>query len=43
MCATSVIKKLSKVNEHPMGENSPNLITLIGASVVLDQGDQMLL
>jgi hypothetical protein len=22
-------KKLSKVNHHPMGENSPNLVTLL--------------
>jgi hypothetical protein len=28
--ATSVIfKKISKVNNHPMGENSPNLVTLV--------------
>jgi hypothetical protein len=29
--AISVIfKKLPKVNNHPMGENSPNLVTLLG-------------
>jgi hypothetical protein len=26
---TCVIKKLPKVNNHPTGENSPNLVTLI--------------
>jgi hypothetical protein len=30
--ATSVIKKLSGVNIHPVGENSPNLVTLMGRS-----------
>lgn len=29
MCATSVIKKVPKVDNHPLGENSPNLATLI--------------
>jgi hypothetical protein len=28
MWATSVIKKTTKVNKHPIGENSPNLVTL---------------
>jgi hypothetical protein len=28
MCAT-IIKNLPKVNKHPMGENSPNLVTLV--------------
>jgi hypothetical protein len=29
MCATLVIfKPLSKVNNHPLGENSPNLVIL---------------
>jgi hypothetical protein len=27
--ATSVIKKIPKVNNHPIGENSPNLFTLV--------------
>jgi hypothetical protein len=27
--ATSVIKKLLKVNNYPIGENSPNLVTLL--------------
>jgi hypothetical protein len=26
-----VIKKLPKVNNHPSGENSPNLVTLLPA------------
>jgi hypothetical protein len=31
MWTTSVILKiLVKVNNHPMGENSPNLVTLVG-------------
>jgi hypothetical protein len=30
MCATSVIfKEMPKVNNHPTGENSPNLVTLL--------------
>jgi hypothetical protein len=30
MCTTSVIfKLLSKVNNHPLGENLPNLVTLL--------------
>jgi hypothetical protein len=29
MWATYVIKNMSKVNTHPTGENSPNLVTLI--------------
>jgi hypothetical protein len=28
MLASSMIKKLPKVNNHPVGENSPNLVTL---------------
>jgi hypothetical protein len=32
MCATSVIfKPMPKVNNHPLGENSPNLVTLFAA------------
>jgi hypothetical protein len=27
MWATSIIKKLSEVNTHPLGENSSNLVT----------------
>jgi hypothetical protein len=31
LLATSVIiEKLPKVNNHPLGENSPNLVTLFG-------------
>jgi hypothetical protein len=29
--ATSVIKKLPEVNNHPKGKNSPNLVTLVAA------------
>jgi hypothetical protein len=28
ICAISAIKKTSKVNNHQLGENSPNLVTL---------------
>jgi hypothetical protein len=30
MCASSVIKNLPKVNNRPLVENSPNLVTLFG-------------
>jgi hypothetical protein len=33
--ATSIFFiKLLKVNSHPMGENSPNLVTLVPISIV---------
>jgi hypothetical protein len=28
ICATSVVKKVFNVNNRPIGENSPNLVTL---------------
>jgi hypothetical protein len=31
----TVIKSLSKVNNHPMGESSPNLVTLAEAENLL--------
>jgi hypothetical protein len=35
MWSTSVIFiKLPKVNSHPMGENSPDLVTLLGDKAV---------
>jgi hypothetical protein len=42
MWATSIIfKKLPKVNNHLLGENSPNLVTLLGSVVVgVDRGIQ---
>jgi hypothetical protein len=45
MWAASVIfKLLAKVNNHPMGKNSPNLVTLVRWVVkALDQGDQLIL
>jgi hypothetical protein len=34
--ATSVIfKKLLKVNNHPIGENSPNLVTLLAKELAI--------
>jgi hypothetical protein len=32
--------KLHKVNNHPMGENSPNLVTLHEAEVTLTCNDE---
>jgi hypothetical protein len=37
--ASSVIfKKMPKVNNHPMGEYSPNLVTLIGSIIFVLEG-----
>jgi hypothetical protein len=37
MRATSVIyKKLPKVNSRPLGENSPNLVTLLASKIVAE-------
>jgi hypothetical protein len=37
ICVASVIfKKLAKVNNHPIGENSPNLATLISSNLHAD-------
>jgi hypothetical protein len=30
MRATFVIKKIKQINNHPVAENSPNLVTLSG-------------
>jgi hypothetical protein len=39
MWATFVIfKKLTKVNLHPMGENSPNLVTLLKMRIAMYVG-----
>jgi hypothetical protein len=36
MCATSaILKSLSKVKNHPLSENSPNLVTLPGVNVTI--------
>jgi hypothetical protein len=36
ICASSVIfEKLPNANNHPIGENSPNLVTLFGTYVMI--------
>jgi hypothetical protein len=35
ICAASVVfEKLPNVNNHPMGENSPNLVTLLALGIL---------
>jgi hypothetical protein len=36
----TLVKKLPKVNFHPMGENSPNLVTLQGGGEEITENEQ---